>query len=162
MVDEKNDKNAQSVYTTLCKVLDKRGLKYQNVGKDSYGDWTVRFNRTNKDLTVEFALFIDVKRQLIRMLARLPFCFSEEKRIDGAIAVSHANYRMVDGDFDCDMDNGKIIFKLTSSVLKSLISAELLDYMLNLTVSMVDEFGDKFLMIDKGEMTLQQFLAKYR
>ena len=161
MVDEKKDKHAQSVHSTLCKLLDKRGLKYQNDGKDKDGDWTVRFKGTGDDLPMEFVLFIDTDRQLIRMLSRMPFCFSEGKRIDGAIAVSHANYRMVDGDFDYNMDTGGIIFKLTSSILNSLISEELLSYMLELSISMVDEFNDKFLMIDKGQMTLQQFIAKY-
>lgn len=161
MEDAKLDKHAQSVYSTLCKLLDKRGLKYENVGKDKDGDWTVRFKGTGDDLPMEFVLFIDVKRQLIRMLSRMPFCFSEAKRIDGAIAVSHANYRMVDGDFDYNIDTGAIIFKMTSSIRNSLISEDLLNYMLNISINMTDEFNDKFFMLDKGQMTLQQFIDKY-
>ena len=161
MVDAKKDKHAQSVYETICKVLDKKGLKYQNIGKDKDGDWTVRFGGTGEDLPMEFAMFVDTERQLIRMLSPMPFEFSEDKRVDAAIAIARANYKMIDGNFDFDMDSGRTIFKMTSCAINSIISEDLIDYIIGLSISMVDEFNDKFFMLEEGIMSLQDFLEKY-
>lgn len=161
MADAKLDNHAKEVYETLCGVLDKKGIKYENIGKDSNGDWTVRFTGKGEDLPMECALFVDVERQLVCMMSRLPFSFSEEKRVDGAVVVTYANNKITDGYFDYNMETGRIIFKTTSSIRNSTISEELLNYMLSICITTVDEFNDKFLMIDKGLMTPEQFFAKY-
>ncbi len=105
-------------------------------------------------------IHIDAERELVRMMSQLPFTFSEAKRLDGAIATSQANYKLVDGNFDYDFATGKIFFRLTSSFRGSLISKDLLNYMIDGSCYMVDEFNDKFLMIDKGLLTVDDVFRK--
>ena len=161
MADAKLEKKAIEVYETLCSALDKHGLKYEKEGKDKDGDYTVRFTAVGEDLPMEFVVFVDVERQLVRLMSQMPFRFSEGKRIEGAIVTSRANYRMVDGNFDYDYTTGRTIYKMTSSIRDSLISEDLLFYMVSCAYSMVDEFNDKFFMIDKGGMSVEDFLKKY-
>ena len=91
----------------------------------------------------------------------MPFRFSEGKRVEGAIVTSRANYVMVDGNFDYDYTTGSIVYKMTSSIRDSLISEDLLFYMVSCAFSMVDEFNDKFLMVDKGAISLEEFFKQY-
>lgn len=161
MAETELEKRAVEVYETLCNALDKLDFKYEKEGKDSDGDYVIRFGMVGDDLPMDFIMFTDVDRQLVRVMSQLPFAFSEGKRLEGAIATCRANYRMIDGNFDYDYNTGKIIFKVTTSYRGSLLDEELLLYMIRLASSMVDEFNDKFLALDRGVMSLEEFLAKY-
>lgn len=162
MEDVKMEKRAIEVYETLCSALDKLNFKYEKEGKDSDGDYTVRFSGVGDDLPMEFVMFCDVGRQLIRVMSQMPFAFSEDKRVEGALVTCRANYLMVDGNFDYDFTTGKVVFKITSSFRDSLIDGELLLYMVRLAISMVDEFNDQFFAVDKGMMSVDEFMQKYK
>ena len=84
----------------------------------------------------------------------------EDKRVDGAIAVCAANYGLVDGSFDYDLRDGEIRFRLTSSYRESALSEDLFEYMIMVSAATVDQYNDKFFMIAKGIMTVQQFLEQ--
>lgn len=161
MADAKLEKKAIEVYETLCRALDAHELKYTKEGKDKDGDYTVRFTAVGDDLPMDFVVFVDVERQLVRLMSQMPFKFSEGKRLEGAIVTSRANYLMVDGNFDYDYNTGNVIYKMTSSIRDSLISEDLLFYMVSCAYSMVDEFNDKFLMVDKGAISLEEFFKQY-
>ena len=153
MADEKKLKNAQSVYKTLCDTLDARNWKYEKTPDEL----VVEFKVTGEDLPMDFLVAVDVERELIRLMSRMPFAFSAEKRFDGAIVTCHANYRMCDGSFDYDIESGRIFFRMTSSFRDSLISQELFNYMIDCSCAMVDYYNDKFLMVDKGILSVVDF-----
>lgn len=155
------EKRAMEVYNTLCNALDKLNFHYTKEGRDSDGDYTIRFSATGEDLPMGFVMFADTDKQLVRLMSKLPFAFSANKRLEGAIVTCRANYRMIDGNFDYDYETGSIIFKVTTSYMSSLLDEELLLYMVRLACSMVDEFNDKFLAVDKGMMSVEDFLKKY-
>lgn len=156
MADQKQTKNAEAVFKTLCETLDDRKWVYDKHPEDS----VVHFVVGGDDIPMEFVVYIDPDKELVRMMSQLPFAFSEEKRVEGAIATCQANYRLVDGSFDYDYKTGKILFRLTSSFRESLISKDLLGYMIDCSCFTVDEFNDKFLMIDKGTLTIEDFFKK--
>lgn len=151
MADEKNIKNAEIVYNTLCGMLDDRHWKYDKIAEKS----AVHFIVGGDDIPMEFIVYIDAEKQLVRMLSQMPFAFSEAKRVEGAIATCQATYRIADGSFDYDFNTGKILFRITSSFRGSLISKELLAYMVDCSCYTVDEFNDKFLMIDRGMLDVE-------
>lgn len=161
MQDEKLEQRAIEVYETLCGMLDKLDFHYEKVGKDADGDYLIRFDMTGDDLPMSFVMFMDVDRQLIRVMSQMPFAFPEDKRVEGAIVTCRANYKMVDGNFDYNFLNGRTVFKITTSYRDSLIDEELLLYMIKLAASMVDEFNDKFYAVGMGVKSVEQFLAKY-
>lgn len=88
----------------------------------------------------------------------MPFVVAEDRRTALAIAVSQANNGMVDGDFDYDYINGRIIFRLTSSYLDSLIGKDMFNYMLMCSCVTIDEYNDKFLMVAKSTMSNEEIL----
>lgn len=149
-------KQAQQVYQTLCAALDDRKWKY---GKEE-ANLLVHFNATGNSLPIHCVIFVDEERQLLRVVSPLAEKFSEKKRIEGAIAVAAANYGMADGGFDYDITDGQLGFRMSMSIRESVIGKELIHYLINCTCSMVDRYSADFLALEKGYISLEEFLSK--
>ena len=156
MADEKKIELAVKVYNTLCNAIENRSWKY---AKDDE-KLIVNFGVSGDDIAMKFIIVVDVERQLIRLLSPMPYKMSEGKRVEGAIATCVASFGMVDGSFDYDLSDGSIIFRMTASFRESLIGEELFGYMIDCSCAMVDLFNDQFLAIDKGMMSISDFIAK--
>ncbi len=152
MSDENEMKRAQAVYNSLCEMLDERGWKY-----DKYDEkLTIRLDTRGEDLEIEIYNEVDSGRQLVSLLSQMPFAIPEDRRSALAVAVCQANNGMVDGSFDYDYIKGNILFRLTSSYRESLISKNLLEYMLMCACFTIDHYNDKFLTVAKNEMTADE------
>jgi hypothetical protein len=156
MADEMKMKLAKQVYNTICEALDNRDWHY---GKEE-DELLVHFGVNGDDIPLQFIIVVDAERQLIRLMSPLPFKMSESKRIEGAIATCAASYGMADGSFDYDLSDGKIVFRMTASFRESLIGEGLLQYMISCSCAMVDKYNEQFLAIDKGILSIGDFIAK--
>ena len=157
MATEKELKHAKEVYDTLCNTLDGMKLRY---GKDE-DKLIIHLGMNGDDIPMDFIIHCDADRQLIRLMSFLPFKISEEKRIDGAIATSYANFLMADGSFDYNLGDGSILFRMTSSFRESLVGEDLFMYMIHIACVTVDEYNDQFLMISKGNLTIADFIKNH-
>ncbi len=156
MADEKKMELAKQVYKTLCEAIENRNWKYE---KDEE-KLLVHFGVNGEDLPMQLILLVDAERQLIRVLSPMPFKMSEEKRMEGSIAACAASYGMVDGNFDFDLKSGDIIFRMTASFLDSEIGEGLFQYMISCSCAMVEKYNDKFLALDKGMISIDDFVTK--
>ncbi len=147
---------AQQVYQTVCAALDARTWEY---GKDEE-KLLVHFGVNGEDLPMNLIIMADVERQLIRVMSPLPFKMDENKRVEGAVATCAASYGMVDGNFDYDISDGSIVFRMTACYRESTIGEELIQYMISCTCAMVDKYNDMFLALSKGIMTVADFIEK--
>ena len=154
MADIKTER-ALDAYKTLCAALDDRSWKYEKFNDEML----VRFSVNGDDLPIQYIIYIEGDRQQVRLLSQLTFDMSEDKRIDGAIAVCHASYGLTDGSFDYDLSNGQITFRMTQSFEESAININIIQYMIDLTSYVVDDFNDKFFAINKGFLSIDKFLA---
>ena len=157
MANEQDLKLIKTIYNQICAVIDARGWKYDKHEEDN----AVHFTVVGEDIPMEFIAHVDVERQLVRLISQLPFKFAADKRMEGAIVTSCANNAIVDGCFQYDITDGEIVFKLTSSYRDSLISNETIEYMVSCSLAVVDEFNDKFLMVSKGVMSIEDFFKNY-
>ena len=153
MADEKNVKSAYEVYQTLCTMLDDLNLKYSRDDES----FAIQVGIQGEDFPVRMHIRVNPGKSLISVLSQLPFSVPEDKRIEMSVAVSMANYLLVDGSFDYNIGEGDILFRLTSSYLDSLIGKELLQFMLMVSYKTIDNFNDKFFMLMKEKMTLDEF-----
>jgi len=156
MSDEIKKNHAIKVYETLCEALEKREWKYDK----KEDKMVVYFGVSGDDLPMDFIITVDEDRQLIRLISPMSFKMSEEKRIDGAIATCVASYGMADGSFDYDLSDGRIVFRMTASFIDSEIGEDLFQYMISCACAMVDMYNDQFLAIDKGFMSISEFIEK--
>lgn len=151
---EEEARRAKKTYDTLCGVLDSDELQYE---KDEE-KLTIRFGIRGEDIPMDILVRIDAERQLITLLSHLPFTISEEKRLEVAIAVSVVNYKLADGSFDFDVTDGHMFFRMTSSFIESDIGSELFNYMIAISLHTIDDYNDKFLMLDKGLISIEKFM----
>ncbi len=156
MTDEILIEQAKKIYGRMCSVLDGRGWVYTK--HDDRLALTLTVN--GDDIPMNLAIFVSEKQQIVKVLSPLPFKMPEDKRMEGAIATCAASYGMLDGNFDYDMTDGGIIFRVTASYRNSEIGDELLLYLIDLSCSMVDNYNDRFLALAKGMISISDFISK--
>ena len=101
---------------------------------------------------------VDEEREVIHVLSPIPSHIPEDKRIDAAVAVSVANYGLVNGSFDFDMRDGEIRYRVTQGFMGIEVSEELVRYILAVVFKTTDDYNDKFFMLGKGLISLDKFI----
>lgn len=147
-------KMGQEVYETICKMFDDMEYHYERHDEDLVITCKVH----GEDIPMDMIFRVRADRQLVQIMSPLPFNIPEEHRMDIAMATTVINNMLVDGSFDFDLSDGSVMFRLTSSYIESILGKELFKYMLMVSATTVDVYNDKFLMIAKGMMSLEQFL----
>ena len=156
MAEEVNMKKANEVFNTLTKMMDELGLHYE---KDEE-KLMVKGGVVGDDLPIQYVIFVRPANEVVEFLSPMPFNMPEDKRVDGALAVCVANYGLIDGSFDYDLSDGEIRFRLTSSYRESTLGKELFEYMIMVSAQTIDDYNDKFFMLAKGMITVQQFIEQ--
>lgn len=146
---------SNAVYKTVCSALDSRNWHYDK--KDE--KLAVFLGIQGETGPINFIIQVDSQRQLIRVLSPVGFDMCEEKRVEGALATLTANYRMADGCFHYNLSDGKIYFQITAAFHDSQIGEKLILYMINCAQFMMEEYVPKFMAINKGMLSLQDFVA---
>ena len=156
MAEELNLKKAKEVFDTLIRMLERRNWKYEK-HEDIF---LIKSGVKGEDLPIEFVILVKPGNEVVQFISPMPFNIPEDKRVDGALAVCAANYGIVDGSFDYDLRDGEIRFRMTSSYRESTLSEELFEYMVVVAAGTVDRYNDKFFMLAKGMISVQQFLEQ--
>ena len=151
-------KRAVEVYDTLCSMLDNINWKYEKVEEKLM----IKSGVKGEDLPIDFLVIVKPRNQVVQFISSMPFNMPEDKRVEGALAICTANYGLVDGSFDYDLSDGQIVFRLTSSYRESLLSEALFEYMIMVSASTIDKYNDRFFMLAKGMITLEQFIEMER
>ena len=155
MAEQMDMTRAKATFDTLCRTLDANKWKY---AKDEE-NLAIQCGIQGEDLPMEVVITVDAKRCVVVLMSKIPFLVPEDKRLQLAVAVSVVNNRLVDGSFDYDVKSGKLFFRMTNSFINSALGSNLFNYMLAVSCKTIDEYNDKFLMIAKGMLSLEQFLA---
>ena len=149
--------NAEKIYNSICSMLDGINFRYEKEKRDD--DYIIRCTVNGDDIPMDMIIFVRAEREIVSLLSPMPFKAPEDKRVETAIAVSVANYGMIDGCFDYDINDGEIRFRMTASFIDSQVGEEQFKYMLFVSAQTIDRYNDRFMALVKGTMTLQQFLA---
>ena len=155
MAELKNYEQAKAAFATLCQALDNHEWHY----KKEEDKLSIECGAQGDDLPMEITVKVDADRMLVLLISHMPFVIQEDKRLDVAIAVSAINNALVDGCFDYDVASGHLFFRMTNSFIESKISEEVFAYMLFCSCKTIDEYNDKFLMLAKGLISIEQFLS---
>lgn len=157
MADEKRIKEANKAYKALCDGIDAIGWTYDRHDNDRI----VTFGVNGDDLPMYFVIGVDADTQLIRCISRLPVQFETENVAAGAIACAYATYRIIDGSFDLDITKGEVQFRINASFADSLISPELIRYLVGTACNTIDDYNDGIAAVANGSMTAGEFINKY-
>lgn len=155
MAEQKSLEQAKVVFGTLCNVLDNLEWHYQ---KDEE-KLTIECEVQGEDLPIDITVMIDAERMFVILISHIPFVIKEDKRLDLAIAVSVVNNDLIDGCFDYDITSGHMFFRMTNSFIESTIGEEVFKYMIFCSCKTIDEYNDKFMMLAKGVISIEQFIS---
>lgn len=155
MDEQKKLEQAKETFATVCSVLDRMEVHYDKREEDL----RALFSARGEDLPLDISIKVDVERQVVLLVSAIPFSIQEDRRLELAVAISAVNYLIIDGCFDYDIKTGDVWFRFTNSFFDSKLDGEVFEYMLHLTFSIVDKYNDKFLMLAKGMISLDKFLA---
>lgn len=156
-MDEKRLKRAQKVFKSLCVALEENGLEYE---KDE--DELSVGAAIGDDLPVKVFVTVNAETELITSLSPMPFIVPEPMREKVAIAICLINIRLLDGCFDYNFKDGKILFRVTSSYIDSIVGKEVLDYVFCLAAAMASEYNDKIFSVIQNDLTVEQIYEIFK
>ena len=146
---------ALDTFATICMALDENDWKYKKDGENL----VIECGAQGDDLPMDLTIKVDARRQFVMLFSRMPFVIQEDKRLDMAVAVSAVNNALADGCFDYDVLTGRMYFRMTNTFMDSKMDREVFTYMLYCSCQTIDEYNDKFLMLAKGMLDMEKFLA---
>ena len=147
---EKYRKEAEQTFDTFCGLLDHIGWKYR-ADRNSLG---ISTGASGEDLPMEIVLRFNPAIGRFFLMSQMPVTMKEEKRIDAALVVNEFNK-----DKKLDFESGRIFFKVTQCFVGCRVSEELCSFLLQFSLKFIDDYNDKFLMLNNGLISTEQFLA---
>lgn len=154
-LEVKKASEAKILYGTLCSFLDGKKLKYE---KDE-SNLIVRMSFLGKSMTINFFIKVDASRSVMYLKSPMPFVIDGNNKEAMIHAVTMANWTMLNGMFEIDLDHGYIGFKLVVPFMESLLSEQLCKYMIDTSYRMVNIFNEKLGSVADGAMSLEEFEA---
>ena len=154
MATEKELRQAQNVYKIVCDTLDDMGWVYDKA-EDELEIYT---GAGGDDHTISIRICVEPQRELVTILSEIGVGDDQDSRVPVSIAVSLINDRLVDGSFDYNISDAKMFYRITSSYKSSLLSKDVINYMILITCRTVDDFDGNLIRLSKGEMTFDEFV----
>lgn len=153
MSNEINIKAAEEIFNLICSNLDSHNCKYNKEPEKL----TVSLSVTAKDTSVPLSLFVDANHELITLYSFMNFEVPEDKRLETAVAISKLNYMLTFGNFNFDIETGKIHFIINVSYRDSKLGSEIITKMISTALTVMSDFTEKFLMLSKGYLSIDKF-----
>ena len=154
MAEKLDLKQAKAMYKGMIDMFDSIGWTYDR--RDD--ELVIESGVKGEDLPIKLYVLVKPKQQVVQVISPLPFNIPEDKRVDAAIAVCVANYGIVDGTFDYDFTDGSISFRMTWGYRGCKSSRDLFEYLVMVAAGTVERYNDKFFMVGKNMMSVQQFI----
>lgn len=149
---ENNETFARDNFKACCAYLTKTDWKYD----PDEEKLVIHTGARGDDLPMDLILDFDVDRNILMVLSRLPFRFSEEKRMEGAVACSILNDALAVGNFDYDLTDGSVCYRSTTCFEGITLTDAIFEFMIHFTCGVVDKYNDKLLMVDKGMLSIDE------
>lgn len=142
-------------FEVVCRAFDQKGWKYHADNEKL----TLITSFTGDDLSMPMSVTVDDERGILRVYSYLPLTFPEDKIPLGAYATHLANWQMINGAFDFNVQNGKMLFRIVQSYRGRALNEEVVRYMINVTANTVDNFNDKLADLAEGKMDYGEYVA---
>ena len=146
---------AEAVYSTFRKVLDDMQVIYTEHKEDN----VITFGYKGKDMNHDIIIFVNPESETFRIVERLPYDIPEDKIIDVALAASLVNSRLMIGGFTYALDE-HLNFEVAQSYAGSLVGEAAIKKCLFAVFVCVEEYDDKFMALNKGYITIKEFMQE--
>lgn len=150
---------AAEAFKAITDFMDEAKLKYEADNEKNVCFVTV----TGDDFPVTLMFTVSAAQQRVETYSQIPFEIKKEKAVDIAMALAAINCRIAYGKFCLYMDKGLCTYEnseyitslegFTSAYGKALVAP---------AYSIVEEYNDKLYSINKGLLSVKDFLASLK
>lgn len=148
-------KGTDAIYKQLVDLMNNMGLKFSTDDAEKEVEIMLR----GDDLPYVLKIQVNGDKQSIDFFSPMPFEVSEEKRGVLAYAACIANYALpLGGAFDYNVKEGVMYFRMIQPYDDTDISDKLLARLLSGAAYYVDRYNDKFFLLSKGLIDLDEFV----
>ena len=146
---------AKQVYATIKQVMDSHNWSYDENEDELY----IKTGVKGEDLPMGFIVEVIADREIVRFMSLLPVEIPEDKRIDTAIAMCKINEGFVNGNFDYDIKQGHVYYRRAVCYRGDpMPKASVYDYLIDYSLSVVDDYNDKLADFAEGKITFEQLM----
>lgn len=152
MKDEKkeNEKFAEKNYKALCKFLKSKKWKFEEEKENFKVHIDFEFDNSKIYVVIGFNIGLGT---IYAFSKADDLEIPESKQSLIAAAVLIANGKMTDGNFDYKCLNGKIIFRITSCYIGTVLSDSLYEYLISNAYYAVKDYHKKFAAVCTAQLT---------
>ncbi len=147
---------AKETLDTVVKHLDSNSFKYDLDNEEMM----IHLIWMGEDLPQPTLIHVDEIRDVVHIVSPIPGTFSEDDMVNAAIAVAAANNGMVNGNFQINMEDGTITFHITQYFKGGDFTDDDIHYLLSMAFSVTDLYNEKFFMLGRKMITLEEFLGQ--
>lgn len=141
MEKDTNAKFAKKNYKLLCKFLDKKKWKYEK--EEEKYKVRIPFAESGYTIYVNLSFGLNLGILFAMTWFDLPE-IPESKRSLMAAAITLANGRLMDGNFDYNCLKNKVLFRMCTSYIESVLGESLYEYLISVTYHTTKEYLRKF------------------
>lgn len=149
-----NIEKAKQIYDTLNEALDQRGWKYDADPEHL----AIRTGVIGDDFPIGIYFIVDPKRDCVTFRTTNITEFTSEQLLEAAVATCSANNGLVFGHFTLDVTDGSFYYSYSDSYEGCEVTPSFFQNMISIAVATVDHYNDRFIMLQKGALTLKKFL----
>ena len=147
---------AQRVFAQLCEALDKREWEY--TAKEA--DLVLHLSVNTQDTLVEMLLAVEADKSIIHVISPVCRKTDAEKKGELALAAAYANYGTVDGKYEYDMLKNALFYTVASCYEGCTLGDGFFYHLIDWTCSAAVHYNDRFLALNKGYITVEEFIGK--
>ncbi|MCM1514395.1 MAG: YbjN domain-containing protein [Anaeroplasma bactoclasticum] len=148
-------KPAKVVYQTMLDALEDRKWQYHADEENQ----RVAFSVSSNQIHMQFLMSAETEGQYISLLSFFPFCIDEHKKVEVALATSYINYSLINGHFDMDLNEGRVLFRVTCIFDGSLLSKDVIQYMIDCACSTVNRYHPLLFQMNAGTITVDDLIT---
>ena len=153
---EKENENVEGIFEKIKNVAALETAEY-TVNPE---ELSVNFTVVGEDLPMDITVRADKENQIISVTSPMPYKISLDNRVVCGIAVCAVSERLEAGNFDYEIINGIITFRVTTPFKDCVVEQELIANMVAYASKMTDDYNDRFLALDKGFLKLENFISQ--
>ena len=144
---------AQKAYSDLCAHLTACGWNYERHDERKFVTLTMRGDIG----PIELIFAVSEDPEIITLVSLIKPTPPKEKRAEIGMAVNMANYDVISGSFQYNAYDMNLQWISSLPYCDSVLTKKQVEFLVNLSCSVIDRYSAWFMMLGKGLITLKQF-----
>jgi len=146
----------KQTYENLCKAFELIGFKFERNDEKL----SVACVCSGDDLRINIFMRVDGEAHCVSLFSAMPYTISKDKISEAALAVCSVNSKIKFGKFDVDPQSGAIDYNFCNYYDNAAApSPQLFKFLLMVALHTVDKYNDKFLNLNRGVLSVEDFLT---